>query len=135
MSTEDTIRQAIEAYDRGDAEAVATLLHEDICYTINSNPALGPYHADCHCKAEFFAAVGAIQADWDINSYKLDDLIVSGTRGAAQIRLQITSRHTARRLQTRLALFMTVEGGKLTEIHEYHDTANVSTARQAPAGI
>lgn len=131
MSTKDTIRQAIEAYDRGDADTVAALLHEDICYTINSDPALGPYHANCHSKAEFFEAVGAIQADWNVDSYKLGDLFVSGNRGAAQIQLQMTSRHSGRTLQSRLALFMTVEGGKLTEIHEYQETANTSTARQA----
>jgi len=130
MSTEDTIRQAIDAYDRGDADTVAALLHADVCYTINSNADLGPYHADCHSKAEFFNAVSAIQADWSIDSYKLGDLIVSGNRGAAQIQIQMTSHHSGRTTQTRLALFMTVEGGKLTEIHEYHDTANVGTARQ-----
>ena len=131
MSTEDTIRQAIDAYDRGDADTVAALLDEEICYTINSNPDLGPYHANCHRKSEFFEAVGAIQADWNIDSYKLADLIVSGNRGAAQIQVQITSRHSKRTLLTRLALFMTVDGGRITEIHEYHDTANASTARQA----
>lgn len=129
MTTEETIRAAVEAYDRGNSDRVAELVSSDVCYTINSHPDLGPYRADCRTRAEFFDAVSKIQADWNIDSYKIDDLIVNGNRGAAQIALTITSKHTGRSMDTRLALFLTVKDGQLSAIHEYHDTANAATAR------
>lgn len=129
MTTEDIIRAAVEAYDRGDSAAVAGFLAQDLHYTINANPEIGPYFADTRSTDQFFDAVASIRADWSIDSYKIADLIVSGDRGAAQIAVTITSRHTGRKVDSRLALFMKVRDGQLTEIHEYHDTANQASSR------
>lgn len=129
MTTESTIRSAVEAYDRGDFETVSSLLSDTVCYTINAHPDHGPYRADCHSKAAFFDAVGPILSDWRMDSYKITDLVTSGSRGAARIAVAATSNHTGRTLQSGLALFFTVEDGLITAIHEYHDTAAVATAR------
>ena len=129
MTTAETIRTAVEAYDRGDIETLSALLHDRICYTINADPEIGPYRANCHTKQEFFDAVGTIQADWNIDSYRIADLIVKGNRGAAQIRLQMTSQLTGRTKLSGLALFVTAEDGLMTEIHEYNGTALAGTAR------
>lgn len=129
MDTETTIRSAIEAYDAKDMDRVAELVSDNVCYRINSQAATGPYRADCHDKEAFFAAVGEILADWNIVHYRIADLIVSGNRGAAQIDLRIASLHIDHGFDARLALFLTVEDGQLSEIVEYHDTWAVSTAR------
>ena len=130
MTTESTVRQAVEAYDAGDLEQVAALIAEDVHYKINSVPDCGPYLADCHCKTDFFDAVGNIRADWEIDSYKIADMIVQGDRAAVQIAIEMTSKHTGTPRSNGLALFLTVRDGQLSEIIEYHDTKLVATARE-----
>ena len=129
MTTEETIRAAVEAYDAGDQNTVDALIDDNVTYRINSHD--GPYRADCRSKDEFWEAVGAILADWDIQSYKIHDLIVSGNKGAAQIRIEMISRHTGRPVQTGLALFLEVANDRLTEIHEYHDTRAIGMSQSA----
>ncbi len=129
MTTEDIIRTVIEAYDRGDKDAVDALVDDHVTYRINSHD--GPYRADCCSREEFWDAVGEILADWEVTSYKLADLIVSETKGAAQIDVEMTSRHTGRSVGTGLALFLEVRNGKLVYIHEYHDTRVASTSKTA----
>lgn len=130
MDTETTIRKAVEAYHRQDVEAVAALLSEDLTYRINARPETGRYCADCGCKADFFAAIQPILEDWEVAAYTLGDLIVAGDRGAAQIDIEMKSRHREGHLFVgRLALFLKVSAGKITEIVEYHDTATAKTAR------
>ena len=131
MNTETTVRQAIEAYDRQDLDQVAAMLAEDLCYTINARAETGPYIADCHSKSEFFDAVGKILDDWEIGSYKIADLVVSGDRAAAQINILMISRHTGKSIESRLALFMQTRDGKLTRIDEYHDTIAAGSSRAA----
>ncbi len=68
--------------------------------------------------------------DWDVSSYTLADLIMSENRGAAQIDIKMTSLHDPKHVYNgRLALFLTVEDGQVSELQEYHDTAAASTAR------
>lgn len=127
MTTEETIRSAIDAYDRHDIDAVNALIHDDVTYMINAHD--GPYRANCASRDEFWEAVHEILSDWDIASYKMSNLIVSGDQGAAEIDIEMKSRHTGHHMPARLALFLRVKDGQLTEIREYHDTLAVSTSR------
>ena len=129
MTTEEIVRRAVEAYDNGDAEAVARYLHTDIRYCIHADAEIGPYCADCRGPEAFWQAVGKIQADWVIDSYRLKDLIVAGDRAATQIDLETTSRHTGVSRKTELALFWTIKDEQVIELHEYHDTAAAAQAR------
>lgn len=133
MGTEATIRAVIKAYHKQDLEGVASLVSEHVCYRINAHSECGPYHADCHSREAFFEAVAPIRADWDIKRYELGDLIVSGTRGAAQIDIEMASRHSDDVFVGRLALFLTVKDGQVSEIVEYHDTAAAGTLRRLVA--
>lgn len=129
MTTEEVIRKAIQSYNSGDGDAVSSLLDDDIRYCIHADPETGPYRADCRGKSAFWEAVGRIQADWNIDEYRLTDLIASGERAATQISVTITSRHTGATRTTGLALFWTVKDGHIVELHEYHDTAAAARSR------
>ena len=129
MTTEEVIRKAVECYNRGDAETVSALLHDDIRYCIHADPETGPYQADCAGIGAFWKAIERIQADWQIDEYRLTDIIVSGERAAAQIGVKMTSRYTGVSRETELALFFTVKDGRIVELHEYHDTAAAARAR------
>lgn len=130
MDTEATIRAVVDAYHRQDLDAVSALISDRVCYRINSHPDCGPYHADCNSKDAFFDAVAKILEDWDVRSYQIGDLIVAGNRGAAQIDIEMASRHSDYVFRGRLALFLTVSKGLVTEIVEYHDTAAAGTLRR-----
>ncbi|WP_422038363.1 nuclear transport factor 2 family protein [Roseibium sp.] len=129
MTTEEVVRTAIECYNRGDAETVSSLLHDDIRYRIHADVETGPYCADCTGKNAFWNTIGQIQADWQIDEYRLTDIIVSGDRAATQISVKMTSRHTGVSRETELALFFTVKDDRVVELHEYHDTAAAARAR------
>ncbi len=129
MDTEQTIRTIIAAYDAGQLDRVAELMSDQLCYKINARPESGPYVADCHDKDASLKAIGAIRDDWNIDSFKLADLIVAGNRGAAQIDVTASSRHMDHTVNSNLALFFSVENGLVTHLIEYHDTKAVSTAR------
>ncbi|WP_420332599.1 nuclear transport factor 2 family protein [Roseibium sp.] len=129
MTTEEVVRNAIECYNRGDAETVSSLLHDDIRYCIHADAETGPYQADCAGIGAFWQAIERIQADWQIDEYRLTDIIVSGDRAAAQIGVKMTSRYTGVSRETELALFFTVKDDRIVELHEYHDTAAAARAR------
>ncbi|MEL7164128.1 MAG: nuclear transport factor 2 family protein [Pseudomonadota bacterium] len=131
MTTEETIRAAVAAYGAQDLERVSALVADDVCYRINAHRETGPYHADCQSRDAFFAAVGTILEDWDVQRYALGDLIVAGDRGAAQIDIEMASRHRDFVFRGRLALFLRVTDGQLSEIVEYHDTAAAGLSRAA----
>lgn len=130
METETVIRSVVTAYSTGDFDAVSALLADDLRYRINADAATGPYHADCDCKADFFEAVQVILDEWNVVSYTLADLIVSGDRGAAQIAIEMKSRHRTDHIyEGRLALFFRIACGQVAELVEYHDTAAAGMAR------
>ena len=129
MSTEQTVRELVEAYDAGNNDRVTERLHDDLRYCIHGNKELACFHADTSCKAEFFDVVAKIQADWRIDSYKLTNLVVEGERAAAQIAVTATSQHTGKSMDTDVALFLTLKDGLVKELHEYHDTMMAARAR------
>lgn len=118
MSTEDVVLKAIECSNRGDADTVSALLHDDIKSCIHADAETGPYHTDCAGKGAFWKAIERIQADWKIEDYRLTDIIVSGDRAAAQIGVKMTSRRTGASRETDLALFFTVKDDRVVELHE-----------------
>ena len=129
MKTEDVIQAAVKAYDEGDGERVSTLIADAIHYQIHGAEGFGCYRCDTHDAPSFWDAVSKIQADWEIKSYRLVDLICEGERGAAQIAIEMTSRHTGKHVSSGLALFLTVRNGQIVELHEYHDTAAAGSSR------
>ncbi|WP_420414005.1 nuclear transport factor 2 family protein [Roseibium sp.] len=129
MTTEEIVRKAILSYNSGDADTISALLHDDVRYCIHANAETGPYCADCSGKNAFWETISRIQADWNIDEYRLTDIIVSGERAATQISLTITSRHTGVSRETELALFWTVKDGCIVELHEYHDTAAATLSK------
>ena len=131
MDTEGTIRAAVAAFSEGDDAEFDALLSDDLHYSINAQPGVGPFCAEVDCKPAFYEAMGRILAEWEIRDYRIIDLIVSGNRGAAQIAYTALRHSGEAQFEARLALFLTVEDGKLTEIHEYHDTAALGSGPTA----
>ncbi|WP_420557666.1 nuclear transport factor 2 family protein [Roseovarius sp.] len=129
MQTQEVIEKAVEAYAGGDTAALDALLDEDLRYRINGQPDCGKFTCDVTGKAAFYDAVGGILARWEITGYQIVDLIVSGERAAAQVAHGATHKETGRQFETRLALFLAVRDGRITEIVEYHDSA--ALAREA----
>ncbi len=129
MQTEDIIRRAVTAYNEGDEEGLDPLLSDGLRYRVNGQPDSGRFHCDVVGKPDFYDAVGRILDIWEVADYRIVDLIVSGDRGAAQIACSATHKGTRRHFDTRLALFFTVGGGRITGIEEYHDTAAMAQDR------
>ena len=129
MTTEETIRSVVEAYSRGDVDAVNGYLHDNVRYCILTNPDTSPFKADCAGRGGFWSAVQKIQDELVIDRYELEDIIVSGDRAATHITVGATNRVSGKSAHAGMAIFWTVKDGRITDIHEIHDTGMVLALR------
>ena len=128
MSTETAIREIIAAYGAGDLDKVRDCMSDDVHYRINSTPGLARYTADCRGKDAFFEVIHTMLKNWDPQYFRLVELLVAGNRGAARCDLHFINRADGSDHFDHLALFFTVEDGKICAIHEFHDTGKIAAA-------
>lgn len=135
MSTEQVIREAIAAYASGDLEGALAHCAEDVRFCNQTAPGHGGWELDCDCKDGFREGLMELLTEFEMESYELVELIAQGPRAATRQNVKMTHRATGKRVDTQICDFWTVEGGKITRIHEFADTAEVAAAKQygAPA--
>ena len=129
MTNEELIRTMITAYGKGDLDTVLEHCSDDVGYCVQASQETGPYAIDCKGKEAFVDALQQYGNDWEIQSFELVDLIVSGDKGACRCDLRFKSRKTDKVMSSQNALFRTIKDRLVTHIHEFHDTATISALR------
>lgn len=122
MSTEDTVRNIVRAYNDRDLDAVLALCHDDVHYHQNTRAECAPYRRDCRGKEAMVEALGEIAEHWEFRHFEIADLVVSGDCAASQNRIGLIRKSTGEEVDTMSALFWTVRDGRVAEIVEYYDT-------------
>ena len=125
-TTEETIRAAIEAYARRDLEGALSHCAETVRFCNIAAPGTGMWTFDCQGLTAFREALVEINTAFEIEDYRLVELIAAGPRAASRQQLTLVSRATGERFDTEIADFWTVEHGKITTIHEFNDTAKLA---------
>ncbi|MEL6196373.1 MAG: nuclear transport factor 2 family protein [Pseudomonadota bacterium] len=131
MTTEETVRAALDAYARGDLDAAMAHCADTICFCNLAAPNSGLWQFDCHGQAAVRAAFTQIATEFAFEKYEIVELIASGNRAASRQKLRGRHRLTGAVFDSQIADFFTVEDGKITHIQEFHDTALLSSLRIA----
>ena len=129
MTTEQIIRDAVFAYASQDIDRVLACLTDDIVYTIEASEPLGPYRANCADKEGFVQVIGQIVGDYVVEKFELADILVDGDRAATRIDVTLRNRITGTLVVGQNAIFWTVRDGLVSEVREFHDTAQLAAGR------
>ena len=127
MTTEEVVRAALKAYAEKDMETAMGFVAETARFRNQSCGALDVWRFDGQCKADFATDLATINEAFEILDYELLDIIASGTRAATRQRVVLKRRGVdGPEVTTVISGFWNVEDGKVTELHEFQDTAMVA---------
>ena len=125
MDTRTTVIELYKAYSAGDAEKVASLIHDDIDWVIHGPAHLFPFEGPRRGKAAVLETLAAIGRQFELKRYEQKLLIVEGDRAAALSEAAFVQRSTGRTLAMQLVNFLRAVDGKIIEFREFSDTFDV----------
>jgi len=125
MDTRTTVIELHKAYLAGDAEKVASMIHDDIDWVIHGPAHLFAFEGPRCGKAAVLETLAAIGQQFELKRYEQELLIVEGERAAVLSQTAFVQRATGRTLAMQLVNFLRVVDGKIIEFREFSDTFDV----------
>jgi ketosteroid isomerase-like protein len=122
MDTRSTVVELYKAYRAGDAEKVASMIHDDIDWTIHGPAHLFSFEGPRRGKAAVLETLAIIARQYELRRHEQEILIVEGERAAVLSQTAFVQRSTGRTLAMRLVNFVRVVDGKIVEFREFSDT-------------
>ena len=128
QETTQLLQKVYDSFNAGDIEGVLSYFAEDIEFVFSEVPKVSFYRSrrGRDSVAEFFASMGDHQEPK--GAIAVQEIIVQGNRAAVFGHASFHVKSTDRDFETAFAHMWTVEGGKLTRLQEYTDTAAISAA-------
>ena len=123
--TREAVRELYDAYARRDFERVASYIHPDIDWVIFAPISIFPFAGPRHGRAAVLEAMAGIAADFALESYKPEVMIVEGDRAAVISDVSFTQRKTNRLMRFRVANFLRMQDGLLIEFREFANSFDV----------
>jgi ketosteroid isomerase-like protein len=128
--TSDETRAAVkdfyDAYVRGDADRVASYIHDNIEWVIYAPRKLFGFTGPRQGKNAVLEALGAIAKDYALESYVPKVVMADGNRAAVLSDVTFSQRATGRILNFRIADVMRLDGGRIVEFEEFVDSVDVA---------
>ena len=131
MSEQETtqlLQKVYDSFNAGDIDGVLSYCAEDIEFVFGDVPKISFYRSrrGRDSVAEFFASMGDHQ---ELNgAIDIREIIVQGNKAAVFGHASFHVKSTDRDWESDFAHMWTVEGGKLTRMQEYADTAAMAAA-------
>jgi ketosteroid isomerase-like protein len=122
MDTRSTVTQLYQAYRAGDAETVASMIHDDIDWVIHGPAHLFPFEGPRRGKAAVLETLAAIGRQFALKRHDQTILVIEGERAAVISDAAFVQRATGRLLVMQLVNFLRVVDGKIVEFREFSDT-------------
>jgi ketosteroid isomerase-like protein len=122
MDTRSTVTELYEAYRKGDAVRVASMIHDDIDWVIHGPAHLFSFEGPRRGKAAVLDALAAIGRQFELKRHEQKLVIVEGERAAILSEAAFVQRATGRLLVMQLVNFLRVIDGKIVEFREFSDT-------------
>lgn len=122
MDTRAVVTALYKAYREGNAEHVASLIHDDIDWIIHGPARVFPFEGPRRGKAQVLEVLGAIAQQFELKRYEHELLIVEGDRAAVLSKTSFVQRSTGRTLSMQIVNFIRVQDGKIIEFREISDT-------------
>ena len=131
MSEKETtqlLQKAYDSFNAGDIEGVLSYFAQDIEFVFSEVPKVSFYRSrrGRDSVAEFFASMGDHQELK--GTVDVQEIIVQGNKAAVFGHASFHVKSTGRDWESSFAHMWTVEGGKLTRMQEYADTAAMAAA-------
>jgi len=125
-TTRDLVHHLYDAYARGDGEALAGILHEDIDWFIYGPAEVFPFAGVRKGKPAVIEVLQTIAQQYELKRYVPEIILADGDRAAALSNVAFVQRSTGRTLTFRIADFLRFESGRLVEFRELMDSFDVT---------
>ena len=129
MDTRQRITQLYRDYENGDVEKILAALPDDFVFEFTSDPSTARDAGICRSRRELVQHLSTIAEHFQFNGYHATNILVDGSRAAAEIEVDLTSKATGRRFSAPIAHFWRFEDGIPVHLVEYMDSALI--ARQS----
>ena len=120
--TRAAVRAMYDAYRRGDPEAIAALLDDDVDWIIYAPVQVFPFAGSRRGKPAVLQTLGGIAKDYELQRHQEQIVIVEGDRAAVTAEVAFTQRSSGRLIRMRVANFLRFRDGRLIEFREFNDT-------------
>ena len=134
MSTDENTRlaqSAYEAFGRGDMEALAGLMADDIEWVSPGDPADDPNAGTFNGKQAVLGWFGRLASTLDFTTFEPREFIAQNDKLASTVYAEATVRATGRAFVNHEAHVWTFRDGKVARLQIYLDTAAVAAAYRA----
>jgi ketosteroid isomerase-like protein len=111
-----------DAYARGDGEAVAALIHDDIDWVVYNPVQVFAFSGPRRGKAQVLEVLRDIASDYALQSYVPEIIVAERDRAAVLSNAAFLQRTTNRVLRLRLVNFLRFQDEKIIEFREFSDT-------------
>jgi len=127
MDIRQTITQLYRDYESGQAEQALATLPDDFVFEFSSDPSTARDAGICRSRDELVQHLSTVAEHFQFNRYHATNILVDGSRAAAQIEVDLTSKATGRRFSTTIAHFWSFENGVPVQLVEYMDSALIAS--------
>jgi len=121
-ATRTAVKALYSAYNDGDVDRVAALIHDDVDWMIHGPVQVFAFQGPRHGKTAVMEALAAIAKDYTLERYTPEIIIVEGERAAVLSNAAFVQRATNRTLRLRLVNFLRFQNGQVIEFREFSDT-------------
>jgi ketosteroid isomerase-like protein len=122
LGTRAAVKDLYGAYAKGDVARLALLIHENIDWAIYSPITVFPFAGSRRGRAAVLEVMAAIGQVYQLDSHKIEQMVIEGDRAAVLADIGFTQRSTGRTLRFRVANFLRVDDGRLIEFREFSDS-------------
>lgn len=129
----EMMRDLYERYTGGDdIEELLRHLADDVVWR-----SVGPsdrvrFAKDCHCRDDVRGFFRTLAEDWEMISYRVNEMIGQGERVVVLADACFSHRHTGKLVATPKADVFRLRDGKIVEFCEFYDSAAVVDAATEP---
>lgn len=134
MDTRQTITQLYRDYENGHVEKILAALPNDFAFEFTSDPSTARDAGMCRTKDELVQHLGNVAEHFQFNAYHATNILVDGSRAAAEIHVDLTYKATGRRFTATIAHFWSFEDGVPVRLVEYMDSALIASRCTATGG-
>ena len=124
-ATRAAVRELYDAYARRDFDRVAHFLDDDIDWIIYGPVQIFPFAGQRRGKAAVLEALGRIAADYALERYRPQIMIVDDDRAAVMSDVAFKQRSTGRMVSFHIANFLHFRDGRVFEFREFANTFDV----------
>jgi ketosteroid isomerase-like protein len=134
VDTRQTITQIYRDYENGDVAKILAALPDNFVFEFTSDPSMARYAGMCRTKDELVQHLQNIAEYFQFNGYRATNILVDGSRAAAEVQVDLTSKASGRRFSATIAHFWSFEQGIPVRLVEYMDSAWIASQSAPTVG-